>query len=82
MRKLKILILTLMLLSVAISGCESKWGTALLGGAGGAAAAGGGYEYKAKKELDRIQQARDNGEMTEQEYLIRKDQIERMVILE
>lgn len=81
MRKLTVL-LTLTLAITVISGCESSWGSAGLGAAGGAAAGAGGYEYKANKELDRIEEAYKDGEMDQREYEIRKDQIQRMSILE
>lgn len=72
----------MLLLSVLFAGCESKWGTAGLGAAGGAAAGAGGYEYKANKELDRIEADLKAGRIDQEEYNIRKDQIQRMSILE
>ncbi len=62
-------------------GCESKWGSAGLGAAGGAAAGAGSYEYVINKEMNRIEDAYQSGEMDQEEYAIRKDQIERMSIL-
>jgi hypothetical protein len=81
MKKLSIL-LGLILTIAVMSGCESSWGSAGLGAAGGAAAGAGGYEYKANKEMDRIEEAYKAGEMDQREYEIRKDQIRRMSILE
>jgi len=46
MARLKILMVTIFVLSLMVTcGCESKCGTAGIGAAGGAVAAGGGYEY-------------------------------------
>ena len=66
------LVLPMFLMS---SGCESKWGTAGLG------AAGGGYEYNAKREMDRIEADYKAGRIDQREYEIRKDQIQRMSVL-
>jgi len=75
------MIVLLLVGSLALMGCGSKWGSAGLGAAGGAAAGAGGYEYKIKQEMERIEEARRTGAMSEQEYQIRKDQIERLSIL-
>ncbi|MCE5186765.1 MAG: hypothetical protein LLF76_11640 [Planctomycetaceae bacterium] len=80
MKKLSIVILSVALFAVA--GCESKWGTAGLGAAGGAAAGAGAYEYKANREMKRIKEDLDAGRITQEEYNIRKDEINRMSILE
>ena len=83
MKRLKLFTLTsLLLFAMAITGCESSWGSAGLGAAGGAAAGAGSYEYKANKEMDRIDEAFKKGEMDQREYDIRKDQIRRMSLLE
>ncbi len=76
-------LLIVLLLSVFLvsGGCESKWGTALLGAGGGAAATGGGYEYNAKREMDRIESDFKAGRIDQREYEIRKDQIQRMSVL-
>lgn len=80
---MKIVIFWAMLFAAAmLTGCESDWGTAGLGAAGGAAAGVGGYEYKANKELDRIEEEYKAGRMDQREYEIRKDQIQRMSLLE
>jgi len=77
-----IIVLGLLSATALMSGCESSWGSAGLGAAGGAAAGAGGYEYKANKEMDRIEDAYKAGEMDQREYEIRRDQIRRMSILE
>ncbi|MFO8084033.1 MAG: hypothetical protein R6U27_06930 [Desulfobacterales bacterium] len=77
----RILIIMLFIFSLALVGCESRLGSAGLGAAGGAAAGAGGYEWKINQELNRIKEARGEGKMSQEEYQIRKDQIERMSIL-
>jgi hypothetical protein len=77
----RILIIMLFVFSLALAGCGSRLGSAGLGAAGGAAAGAGGYEWKINQELNRIKEARDGGRMSQEEYQIRKDQIERMSIL-
>jgi hypothetical protein len=75
------IIILLVVSSLAFAGCGSRWGSAGLGAAGGAAAGVGGYEWQLNKELERIQEARQEGKMSEEEYQIRKDQIQRLSIL-
>jgi len=77
----RMLMIFLVLFSLALVGCESRWGSAGLGAAGGAAAGAGGYEWKINQELKRIDEARDEGRISQEEYEIRKDQIHRMSIL-
>ncbi|MPY71121.1 MAG: hypothetical protein GEU92_13655 [Alphaproteobacteria bacterium] len=60
-----------------VAGCDSRGGSALLGGVGGAAAGAGGYEYHLNRQKARVEQARKNGEIDEREYQIRMDQIRR-----
>ena len=69
-------------LFLVCGGGESSWGSAGLGAAGGAVAAGGGYEYVANREMKRIEQDYKDGKIDKREYEIRKNQIERMSILE
>ena len=78
--KRSILVL-LIVFSVALAGCGSKWGSAGVGAAGGAAAGAGGYEWKINQEMERIEEAHRTGEMSDEEYRIRKDQIQRLSIL-
>lgn len=79
--KTMFLVVMLALLMFFTEGCESKWGTALLGAGGGAVATGGGYEYVAKRETDRIEEDLAAGRIDQREYEIRKDQIQRMSVL-
>lgn len=78
----KVLLIVMLLLPMFLmTGCESKFGTALLGAGGGAVAAGGGYEYNAKREMDKIDADLKAGRIDQREYEIRKDQIQKMSIL-
>lgn len=75
MKKLKMFMLAIAGLTLA--GCSGAfWG----GAAGGAVGAGAGYEYNVHQEMKRIDDALKAGKMTQEEYNIRKDQIERMSI--
>ncbi|MEW5745221.1 MAG: hypothetical protein AB1805_07285 [Nitrospirota bacterium] len=80
---MKQLIVALMMLSslVTATGCSSRGGSAVLGAAGGAAAGAGGYEYVARREIQRIEEDYKAGKMDQREYEIRRDQIQRMSIL-
>lgn len=75
--KKKIAASVLVLAMAAVAGCDSPGGSALLGGVGGAAAGAGGYEYHLNRQKDRIEQDRQSGKITQEEYRIRLDQIQR-----
>ena len=62
---------------LSLSGCSSSGGSAVLGALGGAAAGAGGYEYHLKKQKDQVEADFKDGKIDQQEYEIRKDQIER-----
>lgn len=63
-----------LLAAIATSGCSGKfWG----GTAAGTLAAGGGYEYNLHQQKERIDKDLKEERITQQEYNIRKDQIER-----
>lgn len=81
MKKLLLTAVVLVSLVSLGSGCASHWGSAGLGAAGGAVAAGGGYEYVANREMKRIDEDLKAGKITQEEYEIRKDQIQRMSVL-
>jgi hypothetical protein len=68
---------TLLLAAVTVAGCDSRGGSALLGGLGGAAAGAGGYEYHLNNQKARVEQDRKDGKITQDEYRIRMDQIAR-----
>lgn len=82
MKKLIIMATLVLSLNLMLVGCESSWGSAGLGAAGGAVAAGGGYEYIANREMNRIEQDLKDGKIDQKEYDIRKNQIQRMSLLE
>jgi hypothetical protein len=77
----RLFIILMIVLSLALIGCESRLGTAGLGAAGGAAAGAGGYEWKMNQEMSRIEDERRKGRMSQEEYEIRRDQIQRMSII-
>ncbi len=60
-----------------LSGCSSKTGSAGLGALGGAAAGAGGYEYHLNRQQNRVEEDYKDGKITQSEYEIRMDQIER-----
>ncbi len=62
---------------LVLAGCESRAGSSVLGGVVGAGATAGGYELHLKRQLDRIDADLAGGTITQEEYDIRKDQIER-----
>ena len=76
-----LLIVLVFVFSLTLLGCESRLGSAGLGAAGGAAAGAGGYEYRIHQEMKRIEEARDEGRISQEEYEIRKDQIQRLSII-
>jgi hypothetical protein len=56
----------------------SQWGCEFLGGAAtGALATGAGYEYSAKRQMDRLEDDLRAGRISREEYRDRKAQIER-----
>jgi len=60
-------------LGVVMCGCGSFWG----GAAGGAAGTGAGYEFNARKQMERLNEDLKNKKIDQKEYDIRKSQIER-----
>lgn len=82
MKKMVITAICALSLFLTCGGCESSWGSAGLGAAGGAVASGGGYEYVANREMKKIDQDYKDGKIDQHEYEIRKDQIQRMSLLE
>lgn len=64
--------------SLLALGCSGQfWGGAGTGALGAAAA----YEATGQKELHDLEEARKNGSISQQEYEIRKDQIEKSHVL-
>ena len=60
--------------AVVVAGCSTR---TVVGGVLGAGAAAGGYELHLKRQADRIEDELANGTITQEEFDIRKDQIER-----
>jgi hypothetical protein len=55
----------------------TQWGCEFLGGAAvGALATGAGYEFNAKRQMDRLEEDFRNERISRQEYEKRKQQIE------
>jgi hypothetical protein len=64
----------LIAVGLAQAGCSPQfWGGTALGALG----AGGGYEYQAKRQMDRLEDDRRAGRISREEYEDRKSQIER-----
>lgn len=74
-------VVLMIVFSLTLAGCGSKWGSAGLGAAGGAAAGAGSYEWKINQEMERIEEAHRAGRMSDEEYRIRRDQIQRLSIV-
>jgi hypothetical protein len=70
----KTLYILIMLAGLAQWGCSPEfWG----GTAVGALGSGAGYEYSAKRQMDRLEDERKAGRISSEEYQDRKRQIER-----
>jgi hypothetical protein len=70
----KTLYILIMLGGLAQWGCSPEfWG----GTAVGALGSGAGYEYSAKRQMDRLEDERKAGRISSEEYQDRKRQIER-----
>lgn len=80
MKKLVYGLIGLFLVSMAATGCSSEGRSAGLGALGGAAAGVGGYEYKAHREKQRLEEDLRSGKIDQREYEIRRDQLERSSI--
>lgn len=70
--------LLLFLLGITLMGCSGTfWGGAGAGALSGAA----GYEIAAQRQINRLDEDLKNGKITQQEYDIRKDQVQRGSLL-
>lgn len=78
----RVMLAVAMLLSVAVLGCGSRWGSAGLGAVGGAAAGAGAYEYNTQRQLDKLEEDYKAGRIDKREYDIRRDQIKRGSVIE
>jgi hypothetical protein len=66
--------------AVAICGALAQWGCSPSfwgGAAAGVLGTGAGYEYQAKRQMDRLEDDRKSGRISREEYQDRKQQIER-----
>lgn len=66
-----------LLAALSVAACESRGGSAALGGLGGAAIGAGGYEYHLNQEKQRVEKDRADGKISAEEARIRLDQIAR-----
>jgi len=70
-------VVPLLLTALLVGACESRGGSALLGGAAGAAAGAGGYEYHLNQQKEKVKEDYKEDRIDQREYEIRMDQIER-----
>jgi len=63
----------LMCTALVVAGCESRGGSAVLGGVAGAAAGAGGYELHLNNQRDRVEEDFKAGKIDQREYEIRID---------
>ncbi|HWP58288.1 MAG TPA: hypothetical protein VNL14_10400 [Candidatus Acidoferrales bacterium] len=67
-------LLVALLTSASLWGCSPEfWGGAAVGALG----SGAGYEYNAKRQMDRLEEDYRHGRISREEYLDRKRQIEK-----
>ncbi len=72
----KLMLLSVLLTALALSGCEFIAGTLV-----GAGAAGGGYEYQAYRQMQQLEEDYKNKRISREEYEDRKKQIEKGSII-
>jgi hypothetical protein len=72
----KLMLLSLLIVGLAQSGCEFIAGTLV-----GAGAAGGGYEYQAYRQMEQLEEDYKNKRISREEYDDRKKQIEKGSII-
>ena len=72
----KVMLLSVLLSGLALSGCEFVAGTLV-----GAGAAGGGYEYQAYRQMQQLEEDYKNRRISREEYEDRKKQIEKGSII-
>jgi hypothetical protein len=73
----KVITATMFAVLIAVSGCESSGGSAVLGGVAGAAAGAGGYEFHLNRQKNIVEQDFKDAKIDRREYDIRIDQIKR-----
>ena len=68
----------LAVMAVMAAGCSSDfWGGSAAGAGAGVVGTGAAYEIRAKKQLDELNAQHEAGQINDQEYAIRKDQIQK-----
>lgn len=73
-----LMVLLVLILAGTLVGCSG----AFWGGAGaGALGAGAGYEYQANRAIQALDEDLKNGKITQEEYDIRKDQVQKGSLL-
>lgn len=73
-----LMVLLVLMLAGSLAGCSG----AFWGGAGaGALGAGAGYEYQANRAMAALDEDLKSGKITQEEYEIRKDQIQKGSLL-
>jgi len=70
----KVICVVVILSVLGLVGCSGKFWA---GAGGGALGAGAGYELHLERQMDRIEDDLRDGKIDQQEYEIRKSQIER-----
>jgi hypothetical protein len=67
------ILLIVTFLGIGQIGCSGRfWG----GAAAGAVGTGAAYEYQKKKQMDRLEEDFEQGNITKEEYLRRKEEIQ------
>ena len=74
----KLTSLLVLIFATTLMGCSGQfWG----GTGAGVLGTGAGYEYNAQRQMDKIDEELKNGTITQEEYNIRKDQIQKGSLL-
>jgi hypothetical protein len=74
----KFITLLVLIFATTLTGCSGQfWG----GTGAGVLGAGAGYEYNAERQMKKIDEDLKNGKITQEEYDIRKDQIQKGSLL-
>jgi hypothetical protein len=81
MKRISILLVSVILLLMSVAACSTRAGSAGLGAVGGAAAGAGGYEYHLNRQMNQVEDDFRAGRIDQREYDIRKDQIRRDSLL-
>lgn len=69
----ELLLIGVTAVAVTAAGCSRE---AVVGAGAGAAVAGGAYEYQNKKAMDDLDAQRQSGQISQEEYERRKNEIE------